>query len=135
MPATEYTHNSQQRTPWVAQQRLHLLAAALTRQAPRAEVLAVVGEKAVIVLSKPRRRAPYDFRLDVPCLRARLDAKAEAVGKTCKSRLFDWAATQEAFEPDIVHHLAVSDIDAMVDIATAVRLQMCARRNFLGDFR
>jgi hypothetical protein len=61
-----------------------------------------VGKKAVIVLSKPRSRAPYDLRLDIPGLRGRFDAEAVAVGKAGEGRLLDRAATLSPGDAEII---------------------------------
>ena len=110
---------------------LELSAPVDAADAPVAEVLAVIGQQAIVVLAETRAGAPNDL-----CGRKDGDgvfdpAYLVAAGESGQGHLLDRAALPAPGEPRVVHHPTLADVNAVMAIAAAQGGQMGPWRGLL----
>lgn len=111
-----------------ARESLNLVAALLTSQTPFTEVLAIVGQEAVALLSQARLGAVDDFlrrkfrRYPAP------HGYRSSSAKVSQRNLLHRSPGEEAGNCPTVYDFSVAHVDAMMDIADARCDQMRAKR-------
>src|SRR5208337_4946144 len=117
---------------WQLQWLLHLSAVAHAAEKPVAEVLAVIGQQAIIIFSEARSGTSDYLFGRIRRLGVIDDADWATDGKSRQGHLLDRTALPESpGEARVMHHPALSNINAMMAIAATRSRQVSAGRRFL----
>jgi hypothetical protein len=112
---------------------LHLTAAGAAVEAPRDEVLAVVGQQVVLVFAEAAACAAHRFHADELRGRVLTDRDFVAGGELFDGDFLHRAAMQRLREAGIVDDHAVARVDAVVFVARAARDEFGAERRFVVE--
>jgi hypothetical protein len=111
---------------------LHLSAARLVTQRPRAEVLAIIPQDVVAVLAQPRSRTLYHFvAIEASFVMAQPDAMA--MGEMFERHFLHWSAPQPVRKARIVNDAPVAHVDAMVTVERTPCNEMRAEWRLLSE--
>lgn len=113
-------------------QRVHLVAAMLTADAPLAEVLAVVPEQVVAVLSESRACTAYHFRAIVQTRLSQANPYFSSLGEPPQRDFLDATVTQSAA---VLQHLTSTGIDPVMRVTATRRDQVCTKRRLSPQFQ
>src|ERR1019366_2072365 len=108
-----------------------LRAATDTAEAPIAEVLAVIGQQAIIVLAEARSSASDNFLGGIRRPRVIHDPHIVAIGKSRQGYFLDRPALPESGAARIMHHSTVADIHPMMAVPATRSRQMSPQRRLL----
>jgi hypothetical protein len=108
------------------------MAARLILQAPLTEVLAVVTEQSVAVLADPGARAARHFIAIEPRRGMCSDRDRACQGEACERNLFHRTAAPFSHHGPVVNDVATTDIDTVMEEATARRNQVRAQGGLLS---
>ena len=117
---------------WQLQRSLHLSAVAYAGETPVAEVLAVIGHHAIVILAEARAGAPDNLVGRIWRCGVVDDAYGATDGKSRQGHLLDRSALPElSGEARVMHYPTASDIHAMMTVPSTRRCQVGAERRFL----
>ncbi|CAG9245603.1 hypothetical protein PCAR4_170126 [Paraburkholderia caribensis] len=111
---------------------MDLFAAAFAEQAPRAEVLAVVRQQAIVVFAEARAGAQHGLFGGVLRERMRADGNGVTIGEGFERHFFDGAAMGGLRETCVVNDLAATDVNAVMFVAAALGDQMGTEGGFVA---
>ena len=109
---------------------LDLKAARLIAYTPFAEVLAIVGQQPVAVLAHPGQGPAHHLAAIEILRRIESDPDRLTTGETSERNFFHRPSAQTVRESRVMHHLATTDVNSMVEIASAPSDQMRTQRGF-----
>jgi hypothetical protein len=115
---------------WQHKRPFHLGAMTDAVETPIAEVLAVIGQQAIIVLTEARTGASDDFFGRKYRSGMSDDSHRVTGGESRQGDFLNWTALPECGETRIVHHSSTADIHAMMGISSARGRQMGPERQF-----
>lgn len=114
------------------QRLLHLGAVAHAAETPVAEMLAVIGQQAIVTLAEARPGTSDDLFGRIRRLRVFGDAYWATDGKSRQTHLLDWPALPKTpGEARVMHHPTPSNMNAMMAIAAPRSGQVGAESRFL----
>jgi hypothetical protein len=93
-------------------------------------MFAVVGQEPVAVLAKPRASPPNGFLAGIFRERTGSYPNVVAGAELRDSDFLDRSAMQPARKSGVMHYLSVTDVNAMVLVATALCHEMSTHRRF-----
>jgi hypothetical protein len=106
-----------QLAPGARQPPFHLIAAMFTVQTPLAEVLTVVCQNPVAVLSEAGTRAVDHFPTIEAIRRTGPEPDSATAGETGERGLSHCSSAKSVCEPRVVHNLAAANIDSVMQIS------------------
>ena len=111
-----------------AHESFDLIASLLSPHTPFAEVLAVIREKSIAILSQPRARAVDDFPSCVPRRHATPHRYGSTTAKIPQRNLLHRSPGEETRYRPTVYDPSAAQVDAMMDIAEATGNEVRADR-------
>jgi hypothetical protein len=107
-----------QRAFGARQPGFYLIAPLLAAQTPFAEVLTVVGQQPIAVFAYSRARPADHLPMIEVRWRIGSDPGRVAAGETSETNLFHRPSVQAVCESRVMHDLATTDIDSVMQVTT-----------------
>lgn len=111
---------------------VNLFAATLAVQAPGAEVLAVICEQVIAVLTQPRASPCHGFDSGIGRTRIWLSPDRLPGGKACDVSFFHRPEMKRPREAGIVHDLGIAYINPVMVVTAAWRNEMCTEHRLFA---
>jgi hypothetical protein len=113
-----------QHSLWQPEHSLDLITPRFPAQTPLAEVLAIVGQQSITVLTDARTRPANDFFPVKVSGGATSHPQGSSRGEKCERDFFYRTAAQASGATTVMYDFPLTDVDAMVKIAAAPRNHM-----------
>ena len=114
----KYLSDCLKQSPWNCSQPFNLPDKVIIAERPRAKVLAVVRQDAVVGFAQARARPRHHFAT-VEALRAASNPDGVASSETLERNLFHRSAPEPVCKTSVVNDASVADVDAVVRVERA----------------